>query len=252
MSVCPTRFLLSALSTIRRAGTFYQILAVIRQRKTSFILHDDVTVVLESTTQMHGHPPHVFSSYGTDLISQTFVNRDNESRVMNSSTLSLSDTSIALSEKDEIRAGSMILSVLVLRRPEPQTSAWTRYVNNVDTFLRQCDRKDPVRRNKESGVPTVLESTTLGSLGSAEKVSCAQVYKMIDTRGRLYVVKVPLHKGLNSIIERELDWVRVNEINSTQLDCIWTSSMLLDTGKALYEMLRLPFIPSEHRTDTLA
>ena len=155
------------------------------------------------------------SSYGTDLVTATFLRSDNESRVTSSSVYSLLNTSVALSENDEIRAGSMVLRVLVIRRPEPQTSAWVRYVDKVDTFLRQCTKIKTVRR-KESGLPTVLESTILGSLGSAGKGSYGKVYKMIDTRGRLYGVKVPLHNGVDDIIKRELDCLkRLDHVSST-------------------------------------
>ena len=145
------------------------------------------------------------SSNGTELTTRTFTKQDNESRVLNSSRYPLSHTSIVLSEEDEIRAGVVVLRVVVVRRPEPSTQAWLKYINKVDRFIKQCDERQSPRSAQESEITTVLDPATLGSLCTAGKGSCARVLKMIDSRGNLYGVKVPLDESFNDMIQKELD-----------------------------------------------
>lgn len=113
-----------------------------------------------------------------------------------------------LSEGDEIRAGTMILKVVTIHRPEPQTVGWDRYVENVDNFLRQSQTKPSIPRKEDSGIPTLVDSRILGSVGLAGQGSYARVYKMIDTQGRLYGVKVPLRQDLDEVIRKELECLR--------------------------------------------
>ena len=145
------------------------------------------------------------SSNGTELTTRTFPKQDQESRVLNSSRYPLSHSSIVLSEDDEIRAGVVVLKVVVVRRPEPSTQAWVKYVHKVDRFIEQCDKNQPSRSAPKSDITTVLDPTTLGSLCTAGKGSCARVLKMIDSRGNLYGVKVPLDESFNDMIQKELD-----------------------------------------------
>lgn len=148
------------------------------------------------------------STQGTEVRTRTFLKSDDESRLLNASPYKLLDDSLVLSDYDEIRVGPVVFEVAAIRRPEPNTTAWTIYVNKVDNFIRQCKTKSSVRSESSSGLPTVLEPTILGSLGSAGKGSYARVLNMTDMRGRLYAVKIPLYNSLDGIIQKELECLR--------------------------------------------